>query len=142
MMKFLFKSQAGIGLIETLLTLLIIAGTAIALLRFQNYLAYSDNMTQQQADAIQLAINEIEILRDFTVLTGTNSYQNIASGSGSSVGVNTTYNLVWTITNNTSPNYKVINVTVSWTDRYGTSHSVAETSQVAGIDPSFSIAIM
>jgi Tfp pilus assembly protein PilV len=141
MIRFL-KNQNGIGLIETMVTLLIVAGTAIALLRFQNYLSYSDNVTQEQADAIQLAINQIEILRDFSTLSGSNSYQNIASGTTNSISANTTYNLVWTITTNTSPNYKVIDIIVTWNDRYGISHSIEETTQVAGIDPSFSIGIM
>jgi Tfp pilus assembly protein PilV len=141
-MKISLSQQSGVGLIETVVTLLIIAGSAIALLRFQNYLAYSSNVTQQQSDATQIAINKIEILRDFSTLSGSGSYQNIASGTSTVTGANTTYTLTWTVTTNTSPNYKVIDVVVSWTDRYGVARSLEETSQVAGIDPSYSIVIM
>jgi Tfp pilus assembly protein PilV len=141
-MKISLKKQQGIGLVETVVTLLIIAGSTIALLRFQNYLAYSNIATQQQSDAVQLAINKIETLRDFNSLSGANSYQSLASGSSTSTGVNTTYTLTWTITANTAPNYTIINVVVTWTDRYGTSRSVNETSMVAGIDPAFSIVVM
>jgi Tfp pilus assembly protein PilV len=141
-MKNSLKKQRGIGLIETVVTLLIIAGSTIALLRFQNYLAFNNMATQQQSDAIQLAINKIEALRDFSVITGANSYQALASGTSTATGVNTTYTLTWTITPTTTPSYTIIDVTVTWSDRYGQSHSIEETSQVAGIDPSFSIVVM
>lgn len=135
-------SQKGQGLIETVVTLLIIAGAAIALLRFQSYLAYSNEVTQQQNDAITLALNQIETLRDFSALSGGSSYANITSSTSTANGLSTTYNLSWTITTNTNPNSKVIDVTVSWTDRFGNAQSMELTSQVAGIDPSFSGTIM
>jgi Tfp pilus assembly protein PilV len=141
-MKISLNRQRGIGLIESVVTLLIIAGSAIALLRFQNYLAYSSNLTQQQSNAVQLAVNQIEVLRDYSALSGTNSYANIASGTSTATGASATYTLTWTITTNTTPSYKIIDVVVSWTDRYGVARSVEQTSLVAGIDPTFSILIM
>jgi Tfp pilus assembly protein PilV len=141
-MRMSLKTQSGLGLIETIATFLIIAGSAIALLRFQNYLAYSNSVTQQQSDAVQLAVNKIETLRDFSTLIGVGSYQNIASGSTTSTGVNTTYTLTWTVTTTASPSYKMIDVAVTWIDTRGTSRTIDETSEVAGIDPSFSIIVM
>lgn len=134
--------QTGQGLIETLLVFLLISGSVVALLTFQNYLAYSNNVVQQQATAMNLAINKIETLRDFSALTGTGSYASIASGSSTSSGNSTTYTITWTITTTASPSYKVIDVTVSWTDRRGTSQSIQLTSRVAGIDPTFSASII
>lgn len=135
----------GQGLIETLIALLFIAVSVIALIRFQNYLAYSNNITQQQADATILASKQIETLRDFQVLNNTNgytSYQSIASGTGSFTGINTTYTITWTVTPYTNPTYKMIDVVITWTDRYNNSQSVELITHVAGIDPSYSSAIM
>jgi len=141
-MYFMLKKQKGIGLIETVVTMLIIAGAAIALLRFQLYLSYSNNVTQQQSTAIQLALSKIETLRDFSIMVGVGSYANIASGTSNTVANNTTYTLTWTITTSVTPSYKAINVAVTWTDSTGTANTITETTNVAGIDPSFSGVVM
>jgi Tfp pilus assembly protein PilV len=135
----------GQGLIETLITLLFIGVSIIALTRFQNYLAYSNNVAQQQADATILALKQIETLRNYQVINNTSgytSYQSIASGAGTSTGINTVYTLTWTITSHTDPTYKTMDVTVAWTDHYNTAQSVSLSSHVASIDPSYSAAIM
>lgn len=135
----MLHKQSGQTLIETMIAALIIAGSAIALLQFQNYLTYSNSVTQQQADAIQLAVNKIENLRDFSTIAG---YNALASGSSTTTGTSASYNLAWTVTNHVNPNYDTIDVTVSWTDRYNNAQSVDVTSDVAGIDPSYSGVIM
>lgn len=132
----------GQGLIEVMMTLLIIAGSVIALLRFQNYLAYSNSVANQQSTATQLAVSKIETLRDFSALTGTNSYANIASGSSSFTGTSATYTITWTVTPFVNPTYKTIDVVVTWTDRYGNAQSTELTSMVAQVDPSYSATIM
>jgi hypothetical protein len=117
----------------------------IALIRFQNYLAYDSNVAQQKADAVIIAINKIESLRDFQVLnntTGYTSYQSIASGSSTTSGTSTTYTVTWTVTNFTNPTYKNIAVTVSWTDRRGVTQSIQQITRVAGIEPQNSAAVM
>lgn len=139
MKKYLISGQ---GLIEIMMTLLIIAGCVIALLRFQNYLAYSNGFANQQATATQLAISEIETLRDYSALTGTGSYANIASGSSSYTGPSATYTITWTVTSFNNPTYKTIDVTVTWNDRYGASQSIRLTTNVAQLDPSYSATIM
>jgi Tfp pilus assembly protein PilV len=137
-----FRQIKGQGLIEIMMTLLIIAGSVIALIRFQNYLAYNNGMANQQATATHLAVNQIETLRDYSALTGTNSYANIASGTSSYAGTSATYTITWTVTSFTNPTYKRIAVTVSWTDRYGNSQSTQLISQIAQIDPAYSSTIM
>lgn len=132
----------GQGLIEVLMTLLIIVGSVLALLKFQNYLAYSNSLSYQQATATQLAVSEIESLRDYSVLSGSNSYANIASGSASSTVGGATYTTTWTVTSFSNPTYKTLDVSVTWTDRYGTAQSRRLISMVAQIDPSYSATIM
>lgn len=138
MTKITLRHQQGQGLVETLLVILFISISVVTLVSFEHYLSYSTNLTQEQQDANTLAVKEIEILRDFQVLnnqTGYTSYQGIASGSGSATVGNTSYTLTWTVTANTSPTYKTINVTVSWTDRFGGSRSIQLVTDVAGVDP-------
>lgn len=142
---FKLAKYQGIGLIESLITFVIIAGSVVALVRFQINLAYHDTITQQQNDAILLATNKMETLRDFNVLynqTSYISYQNIASGTSSTTGTNTTYTTTWTVTAYTNPTYKTLSVITSWTDRLGNTQSIRLFSDVAGIEPSFSATVM
>ncbi len=129
----------GQGIVESLLVVLFISISVLVLVNFQHYLSYSTNLTQQQVDANTLAIQEIETLYDFQVISPTATYidyTSIANGSNPSATVgNTTYTVSWTITTNPSPAYKTINVNVSWTDRTGTSRSIQLVSIVAGLDP-------
>lgn len=136
------KSPRGQGLVEVLMTLLIIVGSVLALLKFQNYLAYTNDYAYQQAVATQLAVSKIESLRDYSQLSGSNSYANIASGTSSYTGPSATYTLTWTVTSYTNPTYKTIDVVVSWTDRYGNAQSKELTTNVAQLDPSYSATIM
>jgi len=131
--------QKGQGLIETLVALLIISGGVIALIQFGKTLAYNNSISQQQAEATILGTNQIESMRNFGVINNTagyTSYQSIATGSSTANGANTTYSLSWTVTtSSTTPTYKTVNMTVSWTDLQGGAQSLTLTSIITGIDP-------
>jgi len=128
----------GQGLIEALVTLLILAAVSIALIRFQANLAYGNSVSQQMANASNLAVKQIENLRDYTALTGTPSYQSIVSGSSTTTLTDTLYTITWTVTSFTNPTYKTLDVTVSWTDRNSVARSVRLVTRVAAVDPSTS----
>jgi Tfp pilus assembly protein PilV len=139
------SKTTGQTLVEVLVTVVIIAAGVISLIRFQNYLAYDSSITQQTADATVLAIKQIETLRDYQVInttSGYTDYSSIASGTQSSTVGNTTYSISWTITTFTNPDYKNIDVTVSWTDRRSNTKSVNYISRVASIDPAHSASVM
>jgi Tfp pilus assembly protein PilE len=141
MKKYIFKHMLGQTLIEVMLTLLILGVTAVSLISFQNYLAYSNSLSRQTSEALLIATNKMETLKDFQVLnnlTGYTSYQSIATGTSTTTGNSATYNLSWTVTAFTNPTYKNVNLTVSWTDRNNVSQSVNLTARIAGIDPSLS----
>lgn len=134
----------GQTLIETMVTLLFISVSVIALIRFQNYLSYDNSLSQQKSEATLLGQQKIEQLRDFQYLNDTSgytSYQSIATGSQTTTGVNATYTLAWTVTSFTNPTYKNVDLTVSWTDRYNTAQSIRLTTRIAGIEPSLSATI-
>jgi Tfp pilus assembly protein PilV len=139
------KIQKGEGLVETLIAMLIIFGTIAALLSFQAGLAYNNILNQQRSDATVLATSELETLRDFQVIAPQApyaAYQSIATGTSTSVGVNATFTLRWTVTTTATPSYKNINVAVTWTDPHGVAQTIQLTTDVGGIDPAYSSSIM
>ena len=77
-----------------------------------------------------------------TTTPGYNAYSDIISGSSATIGSNATYTTTWTVTTNTSPAYKTINMIVSWLDRRGTTKNVNLTSIISQIDPETSGALI
>lgn len=139
------KRQAGQGLIETLIMTLIIFLVVVSLLSFEATLAYNDSLTAQRNDATLLAENELEKLRDFQVLNTLvpyTAFMSIVSGTATSVGVNTTYTITWTVTQTASPLYDTVNVTVTWSDRRGVAQSIELSTVIAGLDPTTSSSVM
>lgn len=131
----------GLGLIETLMVILFVTASVVAMLSFQHFTSVNTNIAQQQAIATNIAVERTEILRNFSVVnttSGYNAYSDIANGTGTNTIGNTTYTSTWTITTNTSPNYKVINIVVSWTDRNGTGQSINLITNVSAMDPATS----
>lgn len=133
------RKQKGQGLIETVITLLIISGGVVALIQFEHNLTFGNTLSQQQAEAAILATGKIEALRNFGVINNTagyNSYQSIATGTSTSNGSNATYTLNWTVTTSTTtPTYKTVDLTVSWTDINGGAQSIRLTTNIVGLDP-------
>jgi Tfp pilus assembly protein PilV len=136
-----FHKLKGAGLVESLIAVVIIAVCTLALVRFQNTIAYNDSIAQQQAEATLLASAKIELLRDYQVLattSGFRAYQDIVSGTTTVTGVNATYTLTLTVTTFTNPDYKTVDLVVSWPDRYGATQSIRSTSRIASVDPATS----
>jgi Tfp pilus assembly protein PilV len=128
----------GQGLLETLIVILFVTASVVALLSFQHYLSINSNISQNQSIAVNLGVQQIETVRNFTVLTtttGYTAYSDIANGSSTATVGNTAYTMTWVITNTATPAYKTINMTVSWTDRNGASRSINLVTFIAGIDP-------
>lgn len=137
--------QRGQGLIESLAIILFISVAVVALVKFQHYLSYSTDITQQQSYATVLANSQLETLRDYQVLTttsGYSAYSSIANGTSTSTIGGTTYTLTWAVTANTSPTYKTISVAVTWTDRTGTTQTVTLVSDVDSVDPALASTYM
>jgi len=135
----------GQTLIEVMITVLIIGVGALSLVRFQNYLTYSDMLAKQEADANRLALSKMEQLRDFQSLStqsGMSAYEEITSGTETNTLTNTVFTTTWTVTTNSSPDYKIIAIIVSWNDLRGSAHTVNLTSNIAEFEPLNSALIM
>lgn len=139
------RLSAGQTLIETLITVAVLAVSITVLIQFQGYLVYDNLLARQRADAVLLAASRIESLKDFQVLnniSGYASWQGIASGSAVTVGKSATYTTTWTVTSYTNPTWKKVRVTVTWTDSRGNSQSIEQDMNIAAVDFQFSAAIM
>lgn len=132
------KNQKGISLIEVLITIIIIAVGILGLAKLQQRLWHHSGLLEQQNQAIIIAEKKIEELRGFEQVqsaAGKFAYDDIATESPQTINsTNTNYTLVSNV-DASDPNYKIINVTVSWTDTNGSAQSINLTSIISKIDP-------
>ena len=128
----------GNTLLDALLAILIFTGALFALIEFQTSLMRDRGVVNQEATALNLAEDKMQYFRSYTVLvttSGSFAYADIVNGNSSSIINNTTYNMVWTITDLTNPTRKNVQIQVTWTDSVGASHTVTINSIIASIDP-------
>lgn len=119
--------QRGFSLVELLVTLIILGAGIAALTYLQSRLTTVGSESTAQYNAITLANNKIASWQ-------TSSYDSIlpvtADTDSSTVG-NTVFTRTWNVTAYTSPTYKVMDVSVSWTDIDGDVHSIKLASAIA-----------
>ena len=135
----------GLTLIEVLITLTFAATSIIAIIKFQNYLAYNNSVAKQQGEAINLATNQIENLIDYQVTDPSGSYKAysaIQSNTQYQVLNGTAYTIITNIVNFTSPDYKTAQVIVQWTDMNNTSRNIELNDIIAKLNPVQSALIM
>jgi type IV pilus modification protein PilV len=137
-MMIMHAKKQGITLIELLITLMVLTIGIAALIKFQGSYFYYYDVSKQRAEALVIAKKKMESLRAYEVIPTTASkvaYNDIVSGSSSSTGSNASYTTTWTVTTNTDPDYKTVNMVVSWTDRRGVSQNATLTSIISKTDP-------
>ncbi len=153
------QPQHGIGLIEVLVTILLLAVGLLGMSKIHGLLIRDGGTANNRALAISLAQQKLDDLRSFKWIdparssgqncdSGVFCYSEIANNLGGleedagtlklpsgdvTVGP-TTFNRTWTVTTNTAPDFKVVTVTVTWTDPNGAASEVL-TSTVAAEDP-------
>lgn len=106
-------SNSGIGLIEVLVTTVIIAVGLLAVASLQGNLIGSSRDNKTRAEAKALADSKIEQLRDTVVKTGYDALASSATAE-SIGGITENFNRSWTVTNQTSPERKQVSVSVCW----------------------------
>lgn len=153
--------QQGFGLVEVLITLVVIAIGILAHISFQRLVFRDTNSAEARSNAVELAAEKLEDLRGFSQLeteSGKFAYQDIANNAGGTLGQgttvigNTTYNRSWSVKNwyytapgtaptqtvptgSPLPGFKQITVTVQWVDVEGNAESLNLHSTIAGLDP-------
>lgn len=145
-MRLISAREKGLTLVEMLVTLIVVSVGVIGLLKLQSYSSYDSSVFQQKNEACLLALAQIETLRSFPVINTTSGYNSSYSGivtSTSTVnGTSATFTVSSTVTTYTSPKYKNIVVTVSWTDKYNAAESITMATNIGSIDPAFSASVM
>ncbi len=130
--------QRGITLVEVLITIVVVVIGVLALAKLEKTLWYHGQLLEQQHQALALAQQKIEELRQFETLkteTGKLAYQDIVSGSSNVSKSNTSYAVAWNVSEYVDPDYKSINVTVTWSDSSSASHNVNLVSRISKTDP-------
>jgi len=134
----LICKQRGLSVLEVLIAIIIISVGILALAKLQKNLWHHSSLAKQRGKALILAQGKMEDLRGFEVLytqTGKFAYQDIVSGSQVVSDVDTSYTVTWNVTDYSDPDYKLVNVSVSWLDNRGNSHNINLTSIISRLDP-------
>lgn len=133
------------SLVEVLVALLVLAVGIAAIIRFQSGALENRGFLSQHHEALQLAEDRLDQLRQYEVVdttAGKTAYADISSGSTTEIKASTTYTVSWAVTESTNPDYKTVQVTVSWTDRKNTPRSIVLATIIGKIDPANSQIIM
>ncbi|CCE22934.1 type IV pilus modification PilV family protein [Methylotuvimicrobium alcaliphilum] len=116
------NKNIGIGLIEVLITTVVVAMGLLALATFQGELMGGSRLSKARDEAKMLCDSKVEELRD-RIIRGTvvggnpepaNSYLAIASGNDQVTGTNATFTRTWNIEDLVDPVRKRITATCSW----------------------------
>jgi len=119
------KNTQGFTLIEVLVTLLIISFGFLSLSNIQTVLLKSNVFAQQRTEAVMLAQNKLEKLKQTFFIS---KHQKLQNGSEKIDGKNDQFTLSWKIFA-ISPNIMRINTQVTWPDNEK-NHQVTENSTV------------
>jgi type II secretory pathway pseudopilin PulG len=144
-----FARQCGISLIESLVALVVISVGALSVSSLHSNLVASSGLSKARSEAVQLAQGNNEELRNMVQPGHYNV--DIVSGSSPPIdGINATFNLAWTVTDQTASSttsgkttdygYKRIATTVTWNDPKEGPQTVTQATQVAWNDPVDSVA--
>ena len=140
--------QLGVSLIEALVALAIMAFGMLGVVGMQASLRFTADVSKQRSEAVRLAQEEVERLRNFSVLStapGAVAFEDISSVTPATASLpgasNTTYTRTTTVVPLTpaDPLMKKITVSVAWLDRRAASSSDLQTVSlntiIAGVAP-------
>lgn len=135
--------QHGISLIEALVALLVLSLGMLAVSRLQSHLRLGSDIARQRAEAVRLGQEDIEALRDYSVLAAsgaarswagiTSASRNVDASTG--YATHTRYTVAREIVATNALAAKTAAVTVHWNDRDGAAQQVVLTTLIAANDP-------
>ncbi|MFN7723959.1 MAG: prepilin-type N-terminal cleavage/methylation domain-containing protein [Rubrivivax sp.] len=149
-----WNRQRGVSLIEALVAMAVMAIGMLGVVGLQATLRSNADVTRQRAEAVRIAQADIERWRSFTTLDMPSvvptppapahivAFNDMQSGTVNISGDNASYVLTRTVSAVTGTVGRNVSVTVGWTDRTGTAQNVTLTSQIAGILPEVSAALV
>jgi len=126
-MNHYYNKPSGISLIETLISMCVVCIGALAVVNLQSKLLQNTTQVGQQAEALLLAEDKLESLRNIASI---NQYEELTSGSDKKASTNTNFIRNWYVQNYNNPTYKSITVNVSWLKANGTAQNISLNSQI------------
>ncbi|HKJ76933.1 MAG TPA: hypothetical protein VKA64_06990 [Gammaproteobacteria bacterium] len=130
------RRERGISLIDAMLAVVVLAGGLVAVAQFQGGLISSSAQTKARAEAVQLAQDKIDELRNLVLES---QYTGLSDGQDQVTGVNASFTRAWDVTQSAADSDRTqVQVTVTWTDPQDGQQSVDLTSFVAWNDPAVS----
>ena len=144
-MKFL-KNNQGFSMVEVLVSLVVLSVGLIGTGKYQIALLKNSSDVQARSQAINIAQKKIEEIKSYENLSAFGDIKSSdtliaeATSAGttldfSTTGVSTTYDLGWTVLQNTNPGYVEIEVVVAWNEANGAPKQVKINSIVSQSDP-------
>lgn len=127
------EQQKGFSLIEAVISVCAVTMGALALTSLQSKLLKSTTQTSQHAEAIVLGEDKLEQLKSYMTQA---EYDAISSDQDEVSSVNTSYLRKWTVKSHTSPNYKLVDLDVSWVKVDGNTEHLSLASRLSFEDVS------
>jgi type IV pilus modification protein PilV len=131
------RTEHGFSLIELLVAIVVLAVGLVAIAKFQGRLMAGSDFAKARTEATIIAQDQIETLRAYEGVSGSAGldYDEILNGSSTVAGTNATYSLTWTVSTNTSPDYKTLSMVATWSDRENQTQTVTLMSNINDIAP-------
>lgn len=126
----MFKQRGGM-LIEALASSLILGVGALAVTKLQTDLVSMSHSSKQKQIAINLAEAKIAELRELGLANNLSQSQN---GADSPQDKTATFNRQWQVQAGAEPDYRVVNVIVTWDSLHAKTHTVNVSSVVSNSD--------
>jgi type IV pilus modification protein PilV len=133
------NQSRGVGLIEALIALLVVAVGVVGLLKFQSNSRLNSDVARQRTEALKLAQNEIEQLRSGNAAADIQS-ANRSIAPDTNNPANATFQVAREVTASAAAS-KTVQVTVSWTDRSGAAQQVVISSVISAQPPALTGAL-
>jgi type IV pilus modification protein PilV len=141
--------SGGFSLIEVLVSLVILSVGLIGTAKLQTAVLKNGSDSQARSEAITIAQSKLEEFKSYETLADYDNIQSSAAlistaeSQGQTLtftvdGTSASYNINWSITENTTPNYLEVTVNVAWQDSMGSPQQVSIASIIGESEPSYS----
>lgn len=142
------RASRGISLIEALVAMAVMAFGMLGVVGMQATLRANADLSKQRTEAMRIAQERMEDLRNFSVLNTTGGAKALqdkvtfASTTVTGYTTNTTYAVSGAVTPTTASAHKTLSINVAWTDRTGAAQNVSLVSALANIAPELSASMI
>lgn len=140
--------RRGISLIEALVAMAVMAFGMLGVVGMQATLRGNADLSKQRTEAMRIAQERMEDLRNFSVLdttAGAKAFADKATFAATTVTgytTNTTYTVSGSVTPAGAANDKTLAIDVTWADRSGTTQNVRLVSAMAHIAPELAASLV